>query len=138
MDIALGDDLLAVWHRMIIAGCVDGVVPVVVVFSQEILDRWRPVFALKYSRTNISRGNLNYQNVHVPCGDMGCHTGNGKSAEWAALDDILLRIGIGGFWRFSAEGAGSAVCYCLSRFRVGQNFQCRSLHPMSLHGIFQT
>ena len=34
---------------------------------------------------------------------------------------------IGGFRRFSAEGAGSAVCFCLSRFRVRQNFQCRSL-----------
>ena len=27
----------------------------------------------------------------------------------------------------SASGAGSAVCYCMSRFRVRQNLQCRSL-----------
>ena len=30
---------------------------------------------------------------------------------------------IGGFWRFSADGADSAVYYCLSQFRVRQNLQ---------------
>ena len=40
-----------------------------------------------------------------------------------SVSDII----IGGFRRFSAEGACSAVCYCLSRFRVRQNFQCKSL-----------
>ena len=40
-------------------------------------------------------------------------------------------------WRFSevlAEGAGSVVCNCLSRFRVRQNLQCSSL--VSLHLSF--
>ena len=34
-----------------------------------------------------------------------------------------------GFFRFSADGAGSAVCYCLSRFRVRQKLRCRRLIP---------
>ena len=57
------------------------------------------------------------------------------------LLDSASAVGIimGGFWRFSADGAGSAVCYCLSRFRVRQNFQCRTSNPMPnrLMGIWQ-
>ena len=44
--------------------------------------------------------------------------------------DLYLGIIIGGFWRFSADRAGLEVCYCLSRFRVRQNFQCRSYHRL--------
>ena len=32
-----------------------------------------------------------------------------------------------GFLRFLADRAGSAVCYCLCRFRVRQKLKCRSL-----------
>ena len=50
---------------------------------------------------------------------------------WGSEDcEIISDIIIGGFRKFSAKGAGSAVCYCLSRFRVPQNLQCRSLHNM--------
>ena len=36
---------------------------------------------------------------------------------------------------FLADGAGSAVCYCLSRFRVRQNLQCRSLFSTHFRAI---
>ena len=64
--------------------------------------------------------------VGLSCCQAGSSFSAGFERQWPLF---LPRIGIGGFWRFSAEGAGSAVCYCLSRFGVRQNFQCRSLVP---------
>ena len=57
------------------------------------------------------------------------------NAAWAiSVGKIVVDILNLGFFRFSADGAGSAVCYCLSRFRVRQKLRCRCLAPSSKIG----
>ena len=60
-----------------------------------------------------------------------CSRATHGTGEAASRPDII----IGGFRRLSAEGAGSAVCYCLSQFRVRQNLQCRSLVVLQKYAI---